>query len=160
MPDAELSRLIKGFAERITIELAARARDNRPVADDAAVDWVSKQLIGFAFASGLIESEGTGPRASAAAALVNPRLGDSPMIFQSKDFKFPHYGLKAGRIEIDLSVPERPLQRHIWIREDGSEDAEKWIASIRDTPERLLAKGWTQIVWAPGDDPETDADEI
>ncbi len=35
------------------------------------------------------------------------------MIYQSKQFSYPHYGMKSGRIEIDLTDPHRPLQRHI-----------------------------------------------
>lgn len=67
------------------------------------------------------------------------------MIYTSKPFAFPHYGLVAGRIEIDLAHEQRPLQRHIWTRADGTIDAEKWIPTIRATPESLLAKGWKLV---------------
>jgi hypothetical protein len=67
-------------------------------------------------------------------------------IYRSKQFDFPHYGLISGHIEIDNSFPLRPLQRHIWTRQDGSEDAEEWISTIRVQPEeQLLAKGWTKL---------------
>jgi hypothetical protein len=66
------------------------------------------------------------------------------MIYTSRPFKFPHYGLVSGRIQVDLTHSVRPLQRHIWTRADGSEDAEPWIATIRETEERLLANGFTR----------------
>ena len=67
------------------------------------------------------------------------------MRLRSKDFPFPHYGLVSGHIEIDLTEPRRPMQRHIWKREDGTKDVEQWIDTIRDTAERLLARGWRRI---------------
>lgn len=64
-------------------------------------------------------------------------------IYKSRTFPYPHYGLIAGRIEIDLADPHRPMQRHIWIKEDGREDAEGWIPSLPTTSQRLLDCMWT-----------------
>lgn len=68
-----------------------------------------------------------------------------PDIFVSKQNAFPHYEGRHGvayRIEIDLTQPQRPMQRHIWVMADGSERPDAWIASLRDTPENLLARGY------------------
>jgi len=66
-------------------------------------------------------------------------------IFTSKECKFNHYGLVSYRIEIDLSMPLRPLQRHIWTRDDGTEEVQEWILSAKTTASNLVADGWSQI---------------
>lgn len=41
------------------------------------------------------------------------------------DPTFTHY-----RIENDFSDPLHSFQRHVWIREDGSEMVEEWIRAV------------------------------
>lgn len=67
------------------------------------------------------------------------------MTYTTEEIAYGHYGAKAYRIEMDIDVPARPLQRHIWTLDDGSVKVEEWIASIRQTPEQLLAKGWSKV---------------
>ena len=66
-------------------------------------------------------------------------------IFTSREMPYGHYGLRSFRIEVDLTEHHHPLQRHIWTRDDGSVDAEEWVRSIPDTPERLIANGWSAV---------------
>lgn len=68
------------------------------------------------------------------------------MIYTTKNIAYGHYGMAAYRIEIDNTLPVAPLQRHIWTRDDGTEMTEEWIRSIRQSPERLLASGYTAII--------------
>lgn len=65
-------------------------------------------------------------------------------IFTSKATAYGHYGLASYQIEVDLTDPRRPLQRHIWTHDDGVVEAEPWIPTINETPAHLLAMGWTQ----------------
>lgn len=66
-------------------------------------------------------------------------------VWKSKFIRMPGYGYVGCRIEIDLSDKSSPKQRHIWIREDGTENNEEWIKSLPDTPEKLLKKGWSNL---------------
>lgn len=66
-------------------------------------------------------------------------------IFVSQTHAFPHYEGAFGvayRIEADLTDQYCPLQRHIWVMRDGSENAEDWIRSIPVTAEQLASRGW------------------
>lgn len=65
--------------------------------------------------------------------------------YTTKTHSYPHYGMAAYRIEIDISEPLRPLQRHIWTRADGSVDEEAWIATIRTSPDKLIATGYSLV---------------
>jgi hypothetical protein len=49
MNEAEAAILIRGFSERIAIELGTRARDGRAVTDDATVNWIAMQLVAYTF---------------------------------------------------------------------------------------------------------------
>jgi hypothetical protein len=69
-------------------------------------------------------------------------MGD---IYTTDRKPYPHFGYTAYRIEVDASVPQRPLQRHIWTRADGTEEAEAWILSPGTKVERLIADGFTPI---------------
>lgn len=66
-------------------------------------------------------------------------------IYRSPEFPYPHFGLKSGHIEVDLTDPRRPTQRHIWRNADGTHDYESWIDTIHETSANLLAKGWKRV---------------
>lgn len=50
------------------------------------------------------------------------------------------------RIEVDLTHPWIPMQRHIWTYHDGKEWVEDWIKSLPNTTaEKLLGRGWKHV---------------
>lgn len=53
----------------------------------------------------------------------------SPEVDVSKKPEWTDSDVRSYRIELDITAPERPLQRHIWTLKDGTVDAEDWILS-------------------------------
>ena len=58
------------------------------------------------------------------------------------DTTFGHYGFASYRIEVDATEPHRPMQRHIWTRDDGTVEVEQWIPTISASREALLKCGF------------------
>lgn len=65
--------------------------------------------------------------------------------FTCPETKYGHYGMASYRIELDISEPSRPLQRHIWTRDSGEIETQDWIPTFRVDASKLLARGWKPI---------------
>lgn len=67
-------------------------------------------------------------------------------LYTTEQIPFPYYGFQSYRIEVDISNPMRPLQRHVWKSESGETDkVDDWIDSAfpsRMTPDRLIERGF------------------
>lgn len=70
-------------------------------------------------------------------------------IYRSKEVDYPYYGNKSYHILLDITDSKRPLQTHVWTKEDGSIDVQAWIPSIKESAESLEKKGWTKVEDAP-----------
>jgi len=66
------------------------------------------------------------------------------MIFTSPQILFPHYSFKSYRIEVDMTQPRLPLQRHIWTMSDGSIQEDEWFNSLSQTEEDLIKRGFAK----------------
>jgi hypothetical protein len=63
-----------------------------------------------------------------------------------KEYPFGYDGLRGYKIQLDLSVKHRPLQRHIWFKEDGLIEEEEWISFVSSrTPDELINRGYIKI---------------
>lgn len=64
-------------------------------------------------------------------------------IYTTREIRYGHYGYAAYRIEIDNTVQNRPMQRHIWVCDDGASEQGEWIASARQTHDQLIGNGYS-----------------
>jgi len=75
------------------------------------------------------------------------------MIYETKEIDFKHYDCKSYKIQINLSNPHQPLQRHIFIKINGEQaidkiiggDSDGWIQSGKRTEKELLDKGYRKV---------------
>lgn len=67
------------------------------------------------------------------------------MRYTTDEIPYPLYGQRSYRIEKDLSDPHRPLQRHIWTRDNGEVYVEEWIRSLSRGHEDEIAHGYRPI---------------
>ena len=65
------------------------------------------------------------------------------MIYTTQDIPFGHHGFTHYRIEIDTGNSRQHFQRHIWTRDDGSEDVNDWITSFQHTAKDLESGRFT-----------------
>jgi hypothetical protein len=66
------------------------------------------------------------------------------MILQSAVQPYEHYGNLSYVIQVDTASPQ-PMQRHIWLKEDGSESVDSWIPTIAESIESLKVRGWIEV---------------
>lgn len=64
-------------------------------------------------------------------------------------WKSGDYGIASYRIEVDITDKHHPLQRHIWTYASGEVRKDEWIRGISDTPEQLIASGFTRVTTKP-----------
>lgn len=67
------------------------------------------------------------------------------MIFTSPEIPFNHYDFKSYRIEIDMTQPRVPLQRHIWTNSNGTMQRDEWVGSVVQTEKDLIERGFTEV---------------
>lgn len=67
------------------------------------------------------------------------------MKFTTQEMQYGHFGARSYRIEMDLTNPQRPMQRHIWSMEDGSVDVRNWIYAGQRTEADLLRHGYERL---------------
>lgn len=73
-------------------------------------------------------------------------MNETSAIMTTRTMPFGHYGYAAYRIEMDLTNPHAPLQRHIWTHDDGRIEAEGWIRSSGHmTAAELERQGWKAV---------------
>jgi hypothetical protein len=67
------------------------------------------------------------------------------MLYTTQEIAYGHFGNKSYRIEIDLSSRYRPMQRHIWTRDDGSVRNDDWIDAVSADESDLLKRGYKKV---------------
>lgn len=81
-----------------------------------------------------------------------------PVIYRSDETPFSSDGepIKSYHIEIDMTDPARPLQRHVWTHDDGSVHCEEWIPGPRWSFADLERLRFKRVVFVPQAPPPDD----